>query len=113
MRKFIVFTSLAVALGISAPSWGCTEIMPFPAWVDPATPDEDLPCIPKGMAGMPGTLWVLLPNGNIGGLDATGRIIRGNNILDNSGTFIPQETLTSYLVTQGRDMIVYRLSDLR
>lgn len=97
MRKFVVCASLAVALGISAPSWGCTPVDVLPGWIDPMTAPQDYPCVTSDMEMTdPGSVPFYDEHGDLGFFDTRGRFLNQHGmIVDNVKRYMFGDELVS------------------
>ncbi len=97
MRKFVVCASLAVAVGISVPSWGCTPVDVLPSWIDPMTAPQDYPCVTPGMPmSDPGSIPFYDDNGSLGFFDTRGRFLNQYGmIVDNVKRYMFGDELVS------------------
>lgn len=97
MRKFIVYAGLLASLGVTAPSWGCTQVDMLPGWIDPMTAPKDYPCVSPGMElSDPGSIPFYDENGSLGFFDTRGRFLNQYGmIVDNVKRYMFGDELVS------------------
>jgi hypothetical protein len=78
MKKLVIFASLALAMGITIPSWACTDYGDvLPENIDPLTAADDLPCVSASTVRPEAGAIVFYKEGMLGFIDSRGNITLG------------------------------------